>query len=159
MTITWIVLLRHALWILHRGIRAGTGNFANTVAILTHDKGSALKIFNALNTLGSNLGKTRHRLEFNEAESLLTARFAAFPLAPKHLIELVSDAATSMELLAATKLTAALVDLPWTSCWLRPRIFGLTTHEPLNWSRRYELCLPRFSKKISQEMLRLICDG
>jgi DNA helicase-2/ATP-dependent DNA helicase PcrA len=61
-------------------------------------------VSNALNALGSNVGKpVRHKLLFDEAESLLSARFAAFLLEPKDLRHIEDDVATSMELIAAAR--------------------------------------------------------
>ena len=59
---------------------------------------------NALNALGTNVGKpVRHNLLFDEAEALLSARFAAFLLEPKDLSKLESDVATSIEMIAAAR--------------------------------------------------------
>ncbi len=100
----WNHLLRRALGDLHRAIRAETGEFAKTLAILTSSKGNALRVSNALNGLGSHPGKrVRHKLLFDEAEALLTSRMAAFLLEPKSAAALEVDVATCMELLAAAK--------------------------------------------------------
>lgn len=102
--LNWNHLLRRAMGELHRAVRAQTGSYAKTIAILTHSKGNALRVSNALNAVGANSGKpVRHKLLFDEAESLLTARFAAFLLEPKRAEDLESDVATSMELLSAAK--------------------------------------------------------
>lgn len=59
---------------------------------------------NALNALGANVGKVvRHKLLFDEAESLLSARLAAFLLEPKDLTLLEGDVATCMEMIAAAR--------------------------------------------------------
>ena len=59
---------------------------------------------NALNALGNNFGKVvRHKLLFDEAEALLSARFAAFLLEPKDLAHLEADVAASMEMIAAAR--------------------------------------------------------
>ena len=58
---------------------------------------------NALNAIEPNVGKAvRHKL-FDEAEALLSARFAAFLLEPKDLAQLELDVAASMELIAAAR--------------------------------------------------------
>lgn len=100
----WNHLLRRALSELHRDMRADGKGSAKSVAILTMGKGGALKISNALNALGANVGKVvRHKLLFDEAEALLSARFAAFLLEPKQADGIEMDVATSMELLAAAR--------------------------------------------------------
>ena len=100
----WNHLLRHALFRLFKAIRAHTGSFPETVAILVSNNRSALKMSNALNALGTNVGKpVRHKLLFDEAESLLSARLAAFLLEPKDLARLEDDVATSMEMIAAAR--------------------------------------------------------
>lgn len=100
----WNHLLRRSLSQLHREMRADGKGSAMSVAILTMGKGGALKVSNALNGLGANSGKSvRHKLLFDEAEALLTARFAAFLLEPKHEAAMEMDVATCMELLAATR--------------------------------------------------------
>ena len=59
---------------------------------------------NALNAIEPNVGKAvRHKLLFDEAEALLSARFAAFLLEPKDLAQLELDVAASMELIAAAR--------------------------------------------------------
>jgi DNA helicase-2/ATP-dependent DNA helicase PcrA len=61
-------------------------------------------VSNALNGLGSNPGKAvRHKLLFDEAEALLTARLAAFLLEPKAAVSLEMDVAACMEMLAAAR--------------------------------------------------------
>ncbi len=100
----WNHLLRHALFRLFKAIRTQTGSFPETVAILVSNNRSALKMSNALNALGTNVGKVvRHKLLFDEAESLLSARLAAFLLEPKDLTHLEGDVATCMEMIAAAR--------------------------------------------------------
>jgi DNA helicase II / ATP-dependent DNA helicase PcrA len=100
----WNHVLRHALFRLFKSIREQTGAFPETVAILVSNNRSALKMSNALNALGSNVGKpVRHKLLFDEAESLLSARLAAFLLEPKDLAYLEEDVAASMEMIAAAR--------------------------------------------------------
>lgn len=100
----WNHLLRRALSELFKAIRAQSDIAPETIAILVSNNRSALKMSNALNALGTNVGKpVRHKLLFDEAESLLSARFAAFLLEPKKLDQLESHVATSMELIAAAR--------------------------------------------------------
>lgn len=100
----WNHVLRRALFRLFKAIRAETGSFPKTVAILVTNNRSALKMSNALNALGTHVGKpVRHKLLFDEAESLLSARLAAFLLEPKDLARLEDDVATSMEMIAAAR--------------------------------------------------------
>ncbi|MDC7718918.1 ATP-dependent helicase [Vogesella sp. DC21W] len=100
----WNHLLRRALFELYTAVRAQSGSFPKTIAILVSNNRSALKISNALNAIGTNIGKpVRHKLLFDEAESLLSARFAAFLLEPKNLVHIEHDIATSMEMIASAR--------------------------------------------------------
>lgn len=100
----WNHLLRRALSVLHRSIRAQSGGSARNIAILVSNNRSALRLSNALNAVGIPNGKpVRHKLLFDEAEALLSARFAAFLLEPKSLACLEEHVAASMELIAAAR--------------------------------------------------------
>jgi DNA helicase-2/ATP-dependent DNA helicase PcrA len=100
----WNHLLRRALSDLFRDLRADEKGPVSAVAILTMGKNGALKVSNALNGLGANPGKVvRHKLLFDEAEALLTARLAAFLLEPKQQDGEMQDIATCMELIAAAR--------------------------------------------------------
>lgn len=100
----WNHLLRRALCELHNSIRKETGSSAKTVAILTSSRDTALRMSNALNAVGNNVGKpVRHKLLFDEAEAMLSARFAAFLLEPSSEAGVEADVATCMELLASAK--------------------------------------------------------
>lgn len=97
--------LRMALGTLQRSIRAATGRFGRNVAILTHSGASAAKISAALN---EEPKPVRHKLAFDEAEAMLTARFAAFLLEPKTEAGRHEDLAVGIELLATSKAAAGL---------------------------------------------------
>lgn len=100
----WNYLLRRCLSDLHRKMRTDGQGSAKSVAILTMGKLGALKVSNALNALGANQGKVvRHKLLFDEAEALLTARLVAFLLEPKYEVAMETDIAVCMELIAAAK--------------------------------------------------------
>ncbi|WP_053184903.1 UvrD-helicase domain-containing protein [Pseudomonas thivervalensis] len=100
----WNHVLRRALKELYDLMSAKTGAPPVSIAILVPNNRSALKMSNALNALGANVGKPiRHKLLFDEAEALLSARFAAFLLEPKKLTQIESDIATSMELIASAR--------------------------------------------------------
>lgn len=100
----WNHLLRRALCSLFRDLRADGKGAVSAVAILTMGKNGALKVSNALNGLGVNPGKVvRHKLLFDEAEALLTARLAAFLLEPKQEDAEAADIVTCMELIAAAR--------------------------------------------------------
>jgi len=100
----WNHLLRRALGELLKAMRSQNGKKVETIAILVTNNRSALKMSNALNALGGNAGKPlKHKLFFDEAEALLSARFAAFLLEPKDLAKLESDVATSIEMIAAAR--------------------------------------------------------
>lgn len=100
----WNHLLRRALRELLNSIRMQSDKKVETIAILVTNNRSALKMSNALNALGTHVGKpVKHKLLFDEAEALLSARFAAFLLEPKDLAKLEADVATSMEMIAAAR--------------------------------------------------------
>lgn len=102
--LNWNHLLRRALGQLYKEIRTDGKGGARTICILTMNKDGALKISNSLNGVAPHLGKAvKHKLLFDEAEALLTARFAAFLLEPKRPSDLEKNVATAMELLAAAK--------------------------------------------------------
>jgi len=71
---------RIALGVLHRRIKAQTGGWARSIAILTHSGYEAAKISAALN---SDPKPVKHKLLFDENITLLAARIAAFLLEPK----------------------------------------------------------------------------
>lgn len=97
-------LLRRALGQLLKEIRTDGKGGVRTICILTMNKDSALKISNALNAVAPNVGKVvKHKLLFDEAEALLTARFAAFLLEPKFPADIEKNVAAAMELLAAAR--------------------------------------------------------
>lgn len=100
----WNHLLRRALAQLINNIRKESDAPIESLAILVSNNRSALRMSNALNALEPNTGKAvRHKLLFDEAEALLSARFAAFLLEPKDIANLENDIAVSMELIAAAR--------------------------------------------------------
>jgi len=98
-------ILRRAIGMLQRAIRTATGKYGRNIAILTHSGASAAKISAALN---SGLKPVRHKLSFDEAEAVLTARFAAYLLEPKLEDTRLADLATALELLANAKRAGGL---------------------------------------------------
>lgn len=106
--------LRMALGILQRAIRAATGRYGRNVAILTHSGTSAAKISAALNTEPKPV---RHKLALDEAEALLTARFASFLLEPKFEATRNEDIALGLELLASSKAAAGLAAATQFRLW------------------------------------------
>ncbi|PMS16459.1 ATP-dependent helicase [Trinickia dabaoshanensis] len=100
----WNHLLRWALREVIRAVKASTDRSIETIAILVPNNRSALKMSNALNALGSNDGKpVKHKLLFDEAQALLSARLAAFLLEPKVTENTEADLATCLEMIAAGK--------------------------------------------------------
>lgn len=100
----WNHLLRRALAKLLSCLRAASDAPIRSVAILVANNRSALRMSNALNALEPNIGKcVRHKLLFDEAEALLSARVAAFLLEPKVAAARELDVATAMELIAAAR--------------------------------------------------------
>lgn len=106
--------LRMALGILQRSIRAATGRYGRNVAILTHSGASAAKVSAALN---AEPKPVRHKLAFDEAEAMLTARFAAFLLEPKSEATRREDIALGLELLATSKAAAGLAAAAQWRLW------------------------------------------
>ena len=88
-----------------RAIRAATGKYGKSIAILTHSGASAAKISAALN---SGPKPVHHKLSFDEAGAMLTSRFAAYLLEPKSESTRFDDLATALELLAAAKRAGGL---------------------------------------------------
>lgn len=100
----WNHLLRRAIANVLKLIRAASDPRRVTLAVLVSNNKSALRLSKALNGIAPNIGKVvRHKLLFDEAEALLSARFAAFLLEPKNLARLELDVATSIGLIAAAR--------------------------------------------------------
>jgi len=106
--------LRMALGLLQKSIREATGRYGRNVAILTHSGASAARISAALN---SEPKPVRHKLAFDEAEAMLTARFAAFLLEPKAAATRHEDIALGLELLATSKAAAGLAAAAQWRLW------------------------------------------
>lgn len=102
---TQSAVMRMSLGMLQRAIRKATGHYGKSVAILTHSGASATKISAALN---AEPKPVRHKLSFDEAEAMLTARFVAFLMEPKRIDDRLHDLATALELLAAAKRASGL---------------------------------------------------
>lgn len=107
-------VLRMALGMLQRSIRAATGRYGRSIAILTHSGASAAKVSAALN---AEPKPVRHKLAFDEAEAMLTARFAAFLLEPKAESTRGEDIAQALELLATSKAAAGLAAATQWRLW------------------------------------------
>ena len=107
-------ILRIAIGMLQRAIRKATGKYGKSVAILTHSGASAAKISAALN---AEPKPVRHKLSFDEAEAMLTARFAAYLLEPKLEANRLQDLATALELLATAKRAAGLAAAKQWQLW------------------------------------------
>jgi len=111
---TQSAVLRMSIGMLQRAIKKATGNYGRSVAILTHSGGSAAKISVALN---AEPKPVRHQLAFDEAEALLTARFAAFLLEPKKIDDRFGDLGTGLELLATSKRAVGLAAAKQWQVW------------------------------------------
>ena len=107
-------ILRMAIGMLQRAIKKATGKYGKSIAILTHSGSSAAKISAALN---AEPKPVRHKLSFDEAEAMLTARFAAYLLEPKLEVNRLADLATALELLAAAKRAAGLAAAKQWARW------------------------------------------
>lgn len=108
------LILRMAIGRLQSAIRKVTGRYGRNIAILTHSGASAAKISSALN---SEPKPVRHKLSFDEAEAMLTARFAAYLLEPKEELNRLQDLATALELLATAKRAAGLATAKQWQVW------------------------------------------
>jgi DNA helicase-2/ATP-dependent DNA helicase PcrA len=97
---TLSAIMRMSIGMLQRAIRKSTGKYGKNVAILTHSGASAAKVSAVLN---AEPKPVRHKLSFDEAEAMLTARFAAFLLEPKRDTDRLLDLATALELLSSAK--------------------------------------------------------
>jgi DNA helicase-2/ATP-dependent DNA helicase PcrA len=107
-------VLRMAIGRLQHAIRAASGRYGRNIAILTHSGASAAKISAALN---SEPKPVRHKLAFDEAEAMLTARFAAFLLEPKAELSRRENIAVALELLATSKAAAGLAAANHWRAW------------------------------------------
>lgn len=107
-------ILRISIGMLQRAIRKATGKYGKSIAILTHSGASAAKISAALN---AEPKPVRHKLSFDEAEAMLTARFAAYLLEPKLEANRLQDLATALELLATAKRAAGLAAANQWQVW------------------------------------------
>lgn len=107
-------ILRMAIGMLQRAIKKATGKYGKSVAILTHSGASAAKISAALN---AEPKPVRHKLSFDEAEAILSARFAAYLLEPKLEVNRFQDLATALELLATAKRAAGLAAAKQWTLW------------------------------------------
>lgn len=97
-------VLRRAIGQVLLRIRQEAQHKAKTIAILVSNNRSALHASNALNGVGLEKAKpVRHKLLFDEAESMLTARLAAFLLEPKSQENVEMDIAACMEMIAAAR--------------------------------------------------------
>jgi DNA helicase-2/ATP-dependent DNA helicase PcrA len=86
---------RMAIGALQRRIRADTGKWGKSIAILTHSGPAAAKISAALNDGAKTV---RHKLLFDENSALLSARIAAFLLEPKVAAKRLSDMAIAVDM-------------------------------------------------------------
>lgn len=100
-TVNWNALLRRAIGAAIKAAESCSGARPNTIAVLADTTRNAVKVSNALNAVDAPKGRrVPHKLHFDEAESLLTARLAAFLLEPKSPAREHDDVATCIELLA-----------------------------------------------------------
>ena len=88
-------VFRMALGALQRHIRADTGKWGKSIAILTSSGYDAAKISAALN---DGVKTVRHKLLFDENAALLSARIAAFLLEPKIAENRFADTAIAVDL-------------------------------------------------------------
>jgi DNA helicase II / ATP-dependent DNA helicase PcrA len=97
---TQSAIMRIALGILQRTIKKATGMYGKSVAILAHSGASAAKVSAALSTEPKPV---RHKLAFDEAEVVLTARFAAFLLEPRTEVDRLKSLGIALDLLCQSK--------------------------------------------------------
>lgn len=92
--------LRIALGQVYRSVRKATGKWPESVAILAPGGAGVARVSAALN---AGTKPVRHKVLFDEAAALLSARLAAFLLEPKAEENLRSDIAKCLEMLAAVR--------------------------------------------------------
>lgn len=103
-SVNWNILLRRAIGTSIKAAEASGRQRPRTIAVLTDTTRNALRASNALNAVDIPEGKPiPHKLHFDEAEALLTARLAAFLLEPKDPTRQDDDVATCIELLASAR--------------------------------------------------------
>jgi DNA helicase II / ATP-dependent DNA helicase PcrA len=107
-------VMRISLGMLQGAIKKATGKYGESIAILTHSGASAAKISLALSAEPKPI---RHKLSFDEAEVILTARFAAFLLEPKHEVDRLPNLAMALELLATAKRASGLAVANQLEIW------------------------------------------
>lgn len=95
--------LRIALGQVYRSVRKATGKWPESIAILAPGGAAVARVSAALN---GGIKPVRHKVLFDEAAALLSARLAAFLLEPKMEENLRSDTAKCLEMLAAVRRTA-----------------------------------------------------
>lgn len=92
--------LRIALGQVYRSVKKATGQWPESIAVLSPSGAGIGRISAALN---GGTKPVRHKVLFDEAAALLSARFAAFLLEPKIEENLRFDVAKCLEILAAIK--------------------------------------------------------
>jgi DNA helicase-2/ATP-dependent DNA helicase PcrA len=92
--------LRIALGQVYRGVRKATGEWPESIAILAAGGTCVGRVSAALN---AGVKPVRHKVLFDEAGALLSARFAAFLLEPKSEENLLADTAKCLEMLASVR--------------------------------------------------------
>ncbi|MDP2762067.1 MAG: ATP-dependent helicase [Sideroxyarcus sp.] len=95
--------LRIALVQVYRSVKKATGKWPESIAVLAPVGAGVARISAALN---GGIKPVRHKVLFDEAVALLSARFAAFLLEPKVEENLRSDMAKCLEMLAAIRRVA-----------------------------------------------------
>jgi DNA helicase-2/ATP-dependent DNA helicase PcrA len=92
--------LRIALGRIYRSVKKGTGAWPDSIAILAPGGAGVARVSAALN---GGTKPVRHKVLFDEAAALLSARLAAFLLEPKVEGNLRADMAKCLEMLAAVR--------------------------------------------------------
>lgn len=95
--------LRIALGQVYRFVKKATGKWPESIAVLAPGGAGVARISAALN---GGTKPVRHKVLFDEAVALLSARFAAFLLEPKAEGNLLPDMARCLEMLAAIRRVA-----------------------------------------------------
>lgn len=113
-TVDWAKTIRMAIGIVHRHVQKGTGDWAQSIAILLPSGAAAAKL-SAKMAAGEQ--PIRHKLLFDEAEAVLAARFAAFLLEPANSSESIGRLAEALELLADMKRATGAADAKTFHNW------------------------------------------
>lgn len=113
--------IRMAIGIITRKIKAATGHWPKSIAILMPSGSSTARLSAAMNSWDKPI---KHKLLFDEVEAMLAARFAAFLLEPKCTGRLQEDLCDALTLLAQLKRARGLKGADKYQDWSKKAMQG-----------------------------------